>query len=86
MLLDNQIIKQATEEALSEMDLSERRFEIEPAFGAANGETTRQIRIFDEDGADKSAIVDFSDKDGNISVYFEEIKEKIRKRLEVLLV
>lgn len=65
MLLDDRIIRQATEEALSEMDLSERRFEIEPALGAENGETTRQIRIFDEDGGDRSTVVDFSDKNGS---------------------
>ena len=68
------MIKQATEEALSEMDLSERRFEIEPALGAENGETTRQIRILDKDGGDKSTVVDFSDKNGNLGINFEEIK------------
>ena len=84
MLLDDQIIRQATEEALSEMNAGDRRFEIEPALGAANSET-RQIRVFDSDGTDRATFVDFQDKNGKVSIYLEEIKEKIRKQLAVLI-
>ena len=84
-MLDDRIIKQATEEVLSELQLNGQRFEIEPALGAAHGEAARQIRLFDSAGGDKSTVVNFLDKNGNISIYFEEIKEKIRKQIKILL-
>ena len=76
-MLDDQIIRQATEEALSELQISAQRFEIEPA---------RQIRFFDADVSDKATVVDFQDKDGNVSIYFDEIKKKIRRQIEVLFI
>lgn len=84
-MLDDQIIKQATEEVLSELQLSAPRFEIEPALGAANGEAARQIRLFDADGNDKAAVVNFEDKNGNVTIYFDDIKDKIRRQLETLI-
>ena len=83
-MLDEKTIRQATEEALAELNFNVQKFEIETALGAANSET-RQIRVFDSDGNDKAAIVDFQDKNGNLSIYFDEIKNKIRKQLEVLI-
>jgi hypothetical protein len=85
-MLDDRTIKRATEEILAELDLPESRFEIEPALGASDGETARQIRFFDSEGNDKATVVDFQDKDGNVSRDFEEIKEKIRKQTEALFV
>jgi len=85
-MLDDQTIKRATEEILAELDLPESRFEIEPALGASDGETARQIRFFDSEGNDKATVVDFQDKDGNVSRDFEEIKEKIRKQTEALFI
>lgn len=82
-MLDEKIIRQATEEVLEELGAGERRFEIEEAMGAANSET-RQIRVFDENGTDRAAVVDFQDKNGRMSIYFDDIKEKIRAQLEVL--
>ena len=84
MMLDDQIIKKATEEALSELNAGAQRFEIEPALGAAHGDA-RQIRLFDSAGNDQSTVVDFQDKNGNVSIYFDEIKERIRKQLETLI-
>jgi cell fate (sporulation/competence/biofilm development) regulator YlbF (YheA/YmcA/DUF963 family) len=83
-MLDEKIIKQATEEVLEDLGAGERRFEIEPAMGAPKSET-RQIRVFDEDGTDRATVVDFQDKNGNVSIYFEDIKETIRKQLELLI-
>jgi hypothetical protein len=84
-MIDDQTIRQATEEVLTDLNLTDRRFEIETALGASNGEATRQIRLFDADGTDQATAVDFRDKNGNVSIYFDEIKEKIRKQLEVLI-
>lgn len=84
-MLDDRTIKKATEEILSELNLPERRFEIEPALGAASGENTRQIRLFDSAGNDKATIVAFQDKNGNVVDDFDEIKEKIRSQLENLI-
>jgi hypothetical protein len=83
-MIDDQIIKRATEEILSEINLSERRYEIEPALGAPHADA-RQIRLFDADGSDKAVVVNFQDKDGNVSADYEAIKEKIRKQLETLI-
>lgn len=83
-MMDDQTIKRATEEILSEINLSERRFEIEPALGAPHADA-RQIRLFDADGSDKAVVVDFQDKDGNVSTEFEAVKEKIRKQLKTLI-
>ncbi|HEY0458447.1 MAG TPA: hypothetical protein VGC97_04795 [Pyrinomonadaceae bacterium] len=82
-MLDERTIRRATEEILSEFNLAESRFEIEPALGASDGATARQIRLFDADGGDKAAVVDFKDKNGDVRGDFEEIKEKIREQLEV---
>ena len=83
-MLDDQIIRRATEEVLADIDLQDRRFEIELALGASDGAMTQQICFFDSEGNDKAAVVDFQDKNGGVSIYFDEIKEKIRKQLEVL--
>ena len=83
-MLDDRIIRQATEEALSELQHSAPRFEIEPVPGAAHGDT-RQIRLFDSDGNDKATVIDFQDKNGKVSFYFDEIKQKIMQRLETLI-
>jgi len=85
-MLDDQTIRRATEELLSEFNLSGQQFEIKTALGAANGATARQIRFFDSVGNDKSTVVDFQDKNGATSSDFEEIKQKIRKQLEVLFI
>jgi hypothetical protein len=69
---------------LSELNADDRRFEIEPALGAANSET-RQIRVFDSEGNDKATVVDFQDKNGKVSIYLEDITKKIRQQFEVLL-
>jgi hypothetical protein len=83
--MNDEQIKRAATEVLSELNLNERRFEIEPAMGAAIGESTRQIRLFDSDGNDRAVVVDFQDKNGEIGNNFEEIKEKIRKQLQPLV-
>jgi hypothetical protein len=83
-MLDDQIIRQATEETLSELQLNAQRFEVEPALGASDGETSRQIRLFDAAGNDKAAVINFEDKNGNVPIYFDDIKAKIRKQIEAL--
>jgi len=84
-MIDEQTIRRATEEVLEELDLNEQRFAIEPALGAGDGESARQIRLLDEEGSDRATVVNFQDKDGNISIYFDDIKAKIRKQLETLV-
>ena len=84
-MIDEQTIRRATEEVLEELDLNEQRFAIEPALGAGDGESSRQIRLLDEQGSDRATVVNFQDKDGNISIYFDDIKAKIRKQLETLV-
>jgi hypothetical protein len=83
-MLDDLVIRKATEEVLAELNEDARRFEIEPALGPASGENARQIRVFEADGTDRAAVVDFQNKDGGVSIYFEEMKDKIRRQLETL--
>ncbi|HEY8562466.1 MAG TPA: hypothetical protein VIL74_18960 [Pyrinomonadaceae bacterium] len=84
-MIDERTIKLATEEILDELNLSGRRFAIEPALCPGDGENSRQIRLFRDDGRDRATIVDFQDKDGNVSIYFDDIKAKIRKQIETLV-
>ena len=84
-MIDEQTIKRATEEVLEELDMSEQQFALEPALGAGDGAAARQIRLLDPEGSDRAAVVDFQDKDGKVSIYFEDIKAKIRQQLETLI-
>lgn len=67
---------------MPEINLSEWRFEIEPAL-AAPSDDAGQIRFFEAGGNNKA--VDFQDKNGNVGSDFEEIKGKIRKQMETLV-
>jgi hypothetical protein len=83
-MIDDQIIKHAAEEVLEELDLGTWRLEVEPAAAAPHGDV-RQIRFFNEQGKDKTTVIDFEDADGKVIYYIEDIKEKIRKELETLV-
>lgn len=83
-MLDDQEIRKATEEVVAELSLSVDRFEVEAAMGAADGESSRQIRIFDAEGRDRAVVVSFQNKDGRVADSFDEIKAAVARQLQIL--
>jgi hypothetical protein len=79
--MDEKVLRMAVQEVLDELGMKDRRFELETAMAAPNSESF-QIRLLDESGDGRAVVVNLKDKNGEPTLYLDEIKDRVREQLE----